>query len=410
MIVETCINLSIKVVKFSRKMREYVKQNELLRTQMEQAIEINNDFVNQRENVMNISLELMDRQLNDLTDKITNELKSYQEENKKLKDSLSKEIKKQKIEMEMESLQQQQQQQPTVASQVQTQTETPQTVTSTIQTKVVTKTTKKIVNNDDGESPTSCPIHSVRLNYSDNVSTSPQSETKAQQRLQIINDTVKKCRNDITNTNQRCSKIIKLDQKNINNIKKTFDKIKENKISSSEINDINDPYNQEDIHNKEHFEVLKRVYQETCHKLFYFQNALKKSNTNSKTNEDSINCNQHFVPIMRNKQNNSLKSEREKELITITTASSPSESDNKNISKDVQFDYSSDEIDDNETILNDDDDDDDDGNVDGNVNCDQDDFFYNTGNNQLFLTKSLNSFHNYNQDDNNNKTKRNNIK
>ena len=89
MIVETCINLSIKVVRMGRKLRETKTNNEILKAQMDEAIAINNDFINQRENVMNISLDLMQRQINELEAKINYEIEKFNMENNYLyKDSI----------------------------------------------------------------------------------------------------------------------------------------------------------------------------------------------------------------------------------------------------------------------------------------------------------------------------------
>jgi len=86
MIVETCINLSIKVVRLSRRLRETKSNNEILKAQMDEAIAINNDFINQRENVMNISLDLMQRQINDLESKINYEIEKFNMENRNLRE------------------------------------------------------------------------------------------------------------------------------------------------------------------------------------------------------------------------------------------------------------------------------------------------------------------------------------
>jgi hypothetical protein len=74
MIVETCINLSIKLVKLNRQYRETKENNELLKAQMDEAIAINNDFINQRENAFNLTLELMKNKLNELEERIRNDI------------------------------------------------------------------------------------------------------------------------------------------------------------------------------------------------------------------------------------------------------------------------------------------------------------------------------------------------
>lgn len=58
-----------------------------------QAIAINNDFINQRENCMNISLDLMQKQINDLGAKIIHEVERLEAENSLLQESLRKHIK-----------------------------------------------------------------------------------------------------------------------------------------------------------------------------------------------------------------------------------------------------------------------------------------------------------------------------
>jgi ankyrin repeat protein len=84
MIVETCINLSIKLVRTSKKLGEYRRANEMLKCQMDEAIAINNDFINQRENSLNITLDLMKKQLNELESKFVREIERVQSENFKL--------------------------------------------------------------------------------------------------------------------------------------------------------------------------------------------------------------------------------------------------------------------------------------------------------------------------------------
>lgn len=204
MIVETCINLSIKVVRLSRKLRETKSNNEVLKAQMDEAIAINNDFINQRENVMNISLDLMQRQINELESKIMFEIEKFNSENRNLKEKLD----------------------------------------------ILNSQLKSFTNSNDKliESGTSCnSINNKNL---------------------LIQPNIESVRQDFQNTKQICSKVIQMDQKKLDSIKNRFDEIKtslNSSITSSTHdilkskcnNQLSSCDNTDIIENREHFEILR---------------------------------------------------------------------------------------------------------------------------------------------------------
>lgn len=227
MIVETCINLSIKVVRLSRKLREAKSSNEVLKCQMDEAISINNDFINQRENVMNISLDLMQRQINELETKISSEIEKFNSENRNLKEKLD-----------------------IVNSQL----------------KSFTSSNDKLIEMNNNCNALNC-------------------------KNMLIQPSIESVRQDFINTKQICSKVIQMDQKKLDSIKTRFDEMKSkldssssSSSSSSEIMKskcstiINSCDYTDIIETREHFEILRKMYQETTHKLMIFRNALKEHN------------------------------------------------------------------------------------------------------------------------------------
>lgn len=88
-IVETCINMSLELVKLNRMLRESKSENEALKIQMEETIGINNEFINQRENSVHISLDLMQNQINELESKFLGEICRLKKENEQLRGKLN---------------------------------------------------------------------------------------------------------------------------------------------------------------------------------------------------------------------------------------------------------------------------------------------------------------------------------
>jgi chromosome segregation ATPase len=204
MIVETCINLSIKVVRLSRRLRETKSNNEILKAQMDEAIAINNDFINQRENVMNISLDLMQRQINDLESKINYEIEKFNMENRNLREKLD----------------------------------------------ILNSQLKSFTNSND------------KLIEANNYSNAINNKNI------VIQPNLEAVRHDLANTKQVCAKVIQMDQKKLDSIKSRFEEIKTNLDSSSSSQDIikskcSGNGNQvsscdtDIIENKEHFEILR---------------------------------------------------------------------------------------------------------------------------------------------------------
>ncbi len=242
MIVETCISLSIKVVKIGRKLRETRSSNEVLKAQMDEvslkirdgllkitifkvflllifkAIAINNDFINQRENYMNISLDLMKKQINELGEKLVNEIDKLQAENKSLRQSLRVEQSK----------------------------------------NTENKKSLNVYQNEDY-----CCLD------------------------ELIKKNINCCEKELLNTKKNCNRVLRLDQKKMENIKSRFNEIKINIEASNEAGKCSDGQSCEStakdiIESREHFEVLRKIYQETTHKLMIFRNALKERNINTR--------------------------------------------------------------------------------------------------------------------------------
>lgn len=168
MIVETCINLSIKLVKLNRQYRETKQNNEVLKAQMDEAIAINNDFINQRENSFNLTLELMEKKLNELEERIRNE------------------------------------------------------------------------------------INEVKLN--------------------IINNEL---RQQLKETNETCNEILKLDKRKLDNLKAKFNNFKCYLEAISNIDEYEEDYY--DKESKEYLELLRKMLQESTHKLFIYRTVLKEN-------------------------------------------------------------------------------------------------------------------------------------
>ena len=84
-IVETCVKMSLELVKLNRCLRECKSDNTALKTQMEEIIVINNDFIYQRENSVHISFDLMQKQIDELENRLMVEMNKVKIENEQLK-------------------------------------------------------------------------------------------------------------------------------------------------------------------------------------------------------------------------------------------------------------------------------------------------------------------------------------
>ena len=204
MIVETCINLSIKVVKIGRKLRETKASNEVLKAQMDEAIAINNDFINQRENYMMVSLDVMQRQINELSTKVLQEIEKLEAENANLKETIATldELPKQSYDCEH--------------------------FASTCSNNDLSRSVELEIHHELHESL------KVNLNA---------------------------CQQELLNTKQNCSKVLKMDQKKMDNIKSRFNEIK---INIEAANDAGSKCSMQSncesmdiIETKEHFAVLR---------------------------------------------------------------------------------------------------------------------------------------------------------
>ena len=225
MIVETCINLSIKLVRTGKRLRESKASNEILKAQMDEAISINNDFINQRENIMNISLDLMRRQIDELEAKLLKEIERVQTENRSLFQTI-------------------------------------QTLKTTCASSAAEEINYRYLNLS--------PIPSC-----------PDSHQQPANRLNLLESELAAAKQELGNTELNCYKILKIDQNRLDNVKTRFDEIKQNaehggdsNLNSNVVFDFNKK--KELGESKEHLDILRKMYQETTHKLMIFRNALKE--------------------------------------------------------------------------------------------------------------------------------------
>ncbi len=99
---------------------------------------------------------------------------------------------------------------------------------------------------------------------------------------ELIKTNITSCENELLNTKKNCNRVLRLDQRKMDNIKSRFNEIKINIEESNEARCNNGPSCEatanDIIESREHFEVLRKIYQETTHKLMIFRNALKERN------------------------------------------------------------------------------------------------------------------------------------
>lgn len=161
------------------------------------AISINNEFLNQRENIMSISLDLMKRQMQEMQGSLLKEIEKMHSENRRLVETIH----------QMNSA--------------------------------------KVADENSGV-----------LNN---------------RKVSLLEKEIHMCKQELMNTETNCQKILKLDQTRLDNVKSKFDEIK--KTMDCQNNLIESVKSASD---KEHLDVLRKMYQETTHKLMIFRNALKE--------------------------------------------------------------------------------------------------------------------------------------
>jgi hypothetical protein len=132
---------------------------------------------------------------------------------------------------------------------------------------------------------------------------------------QIVED-LNSTKNDLINTRDNCNSILNLDNKKMENVKSKFDKIKNYvEMNEAQNNSTNLSINEENdiIENKEHLEILRyswiyldllksksikfcilcfrKVYQEATHRLLIFRNLIKereKLTLNYRANNNNV--------------------------------------------------------------------------------------------------------------------------
>ena len=271
MIVETCINLSIKVVKLSRRLRETKSNNEILKAQMDEAIAINNDFINQRENVMNISLDLMQRQLNQLETKIFSEIDKLQLENRRLNGHIHDLIEGNKKSSRCLVKAPQQQTYHGRQEQLQTEIEIEIENFDPMSSKSFSKksneyeygqSTDQASYDSDENSIQRVDKEITTINFDEN-----QMLTDANHTVETINfkNRIKTeiiyCKEELINTKENCSKVLRMDQKKLDNVKSRFNQIKNCIEAEANLKGVTfaaSTFDHEEIlENKEHLEVLR---------------------------------------------------------------------------------------------------------------------------------------------------------
>ncbi len=137
------------------------------------------------------------------------------------------------------------------------------------------------------------------------------------------------CKEEIIKTQQSCANFLKLDQKKLDSVKSRFNEIKQN-IETSEVVtkcNMSNCDNSDILETKEHFEILRKMYQETTHKLMIFRNALKDRNfmnqqQNNLTNSSNYSSNNSI------KASSSVTSSENNDNYAMTSSSSSKTSSN----------------------------------------------------------------------------------
>lgn len=162
---------------------------------------------------MNISLDLMQRQLNQLEAKIANEIEELKAENRTLTEKVRKSIK-------MDQLQQQQQQQQ----------------------------------------------HQQQVNFersASEMSSHGSNSVRLSTNKYLIENDLNQCKQELNNTKQICNKVLSMDQRKLDSVKSRFNEIKLNMENNGDL--LNSKTNSSScdsfdiVENKEHFDVLRYI-------------------------------------------------------------------------------------------------------------------------------------------------------
>ncbi len=286
------------------------------------AIAINNDFINQRENVMNISLDLMQTQINKLEVKVLSEIERLYAENKYLKESL-------------------------------------EAAKKSIQNPSQSHHPLKNSNNNSNQHHVEHNASAVEIEIQIQKNPEPYERStlksfKSIENIQKFESELSVCKEEIIKTKLNCVNVLKMDQKRLDSVKTKFNEIKHN-IETTEVNtkvNLSNCENTDLIETKEHFEILRKMYQETTHKLMIFRNALKDRNFmpqshNNLTNSSNYSSNNSIKTSM------SVTSSENNEYCTSSSKSSSNASTilNQMISN-VNSNYFTDHFDNNELSSN----------------------------------------------------------
>ncbi|RNA08103.1 synphilin-1 isoform X1 [Brachionus plicatilis] len=189
-IVETCIKMSLELVKLNRVLRECKADNEALKTQMEEIVAINNDFIYQRENSVHINFDLMQKQIDNLEYRFMNEIDRLKNENERLR--------------------------------------------------------------------------------------SEKFEFKSKVEDFDFKKEIEKCKKELFKTNKNSNNFLAIDYKRIDNLKNRFEAIKFKNFDNKTF-----------LEDSDHIAILRKMHQETTHKLMIFRNSLKNFNKRHSLSQSS---------------------------------------------------------------------------------------------------------------------------
>ena len=150
-----------------------------------------------------------------------------------------------------------------------------------------------------------------------------------------------------------CINVLKMDQKRLDSVKTRFNEIKHD-IETTEVNtkvNISNCDNSDILETKEHFEILRKMYQETTHKLMIFRNALKDrnfmaQNQNNLTNSSNYSSNNSIKTSM------SVTSSENNDYITSSSKSSNASTILNQMISNANSNYFTEQFDNNELSSN----------------------------------------------------------
>ena len=194
---------------------------------------------------MNISLDLMQNQINQLESKVINEIDRLYIENKQLRDSI-------------------------------------ETRRFSNPNALINNNSCLIRNNNNFNSNNNMAANNssveIEIHFEKNDTVPHRNKNE---NVEQFESELSMCKEEIVKTKQNCTNVLRMDQKRLDNVKTRFNEIKQN-IETTEINTkfnmSNNADNTDILETKEHFEILRKMYQETTHKLMIFRNALKDRN------------------------------------------------------------------------------------------------------------------------------------